>query len=73
MEQLEKIFDPLYQADEARTKEGSGTGLGLSITKQIIEKHGGKVQMLSGENRGTAVICYLPSSKGEENETMDFS
>lgn len=73
VEQLEKIFDPLYQADEARTKEGSGTGLGLSITKQIIEKHGGKVQMLSGENRGTAVICYLPSSKGEENETMDFS
>lgn len=73
LEQLEKIFDPLYQADEARTKEGSGTGLGLSITKQIIEKHGGKVEMYSKENRGTAVICHLPSSKGEENETMDIS
>lgn len=71
-EQLEKIFEPLYQANEARTKEGVGTGLGLSITKQIIEKHGGKVQMLSKENRGTAVICYLPLSKGEKNnETND--
>lgn len=73
MQQLEKIFEPLYQANEARTKEGGGTGLGLSITKQIIEKHGGKVHMLSKENTGTAVICYLPNSKGEENETMDFN
>lgn len=64
--QLEKIFEPLYQANEARTKEGSATGLGLSITKQIIEKHGGKVQMLSEENTGTAVICYLPLLKGDE-------
>lgn len=64
-EQLEKIFEPLYQANEARTKEGSGTGLGLSITKKIIEKHSGKVQILSEENKGTAVICYVPNSKGE--------
>lgn len=72
-EQVEKIFEPLYQANEARTKEGNGTGLGLSITKQIIEKHGGEIQMLSKEKIGTAVICYLPNSKGEKNETMDCS
>lgn len=66
-EQLESVFEPLFQADEARTKAGDGgTGLGLSITKQIIENHGGKVQMLSRKNIGTAVICYLPKSKGEE-------
>lgn len=66
-EQLESVFEPLFQVDEARTKAGNrGTGLGLSITKQIIEKHGGKVQMLSRKDIGTAVVCYLPKSKGEE-------
>lgn len=65
--QLAKIFDPLYQADAARTKVGDGgTGLGLSITKQIIERHGGTVRMLSKENVGTAMICYLPKFKGDE-------
>lgn len=65
--QLAKIFDPLYQADVARTQVGDGgTGLGLRITKKIIEKHGGTVRMLSEENVGTAVICYLPKLKGDE-------
>ena len=51
----------MYQADHARSKAGErGTGLGLNITKQIIEKHGGTVELLSRENDGTAVICWLP-------------
>jgi signal transduction histidine kinase len=65
-EKLEHVFDPLYQADEARSKnDKSGTGLGLSITKQIIEKHGGHVRIFSKEEVGTCVICSLPSKKEE--------
>ncbi|MGE7809044.1 HAMP domain-containing sensor histidine kinase [Lysinibacillus capsici] len=60
-----KLFEPMYQADYARSKAGErGTGLGLNITKQIIEKHGGTVELLSRENSGTAVICWLPPYKG---------
>ncbi|QTD39494.1 HAMP domain-containing sensor histidine kinase [Sporosarcina sp. Te-1] len=66
-EEMEHVFNPLYQADQARTKAGErGTGLGLSITKQIIEKHNGTVQMVSVRDIGTAVICWLPQRKGEE-------
>lgn len=55
------VFDPLYQADEARSKQYiHGSGLGLSITKQIIEKHGGNVYFYSKDNVGTCVICELP-------------
>ncbi len=67
-QQLTRVFEPLFQADMARTKAGDrGNGLGLSITKQIIEKHGGTVRMVSSEAIGTAIICWLPPSKGEEN------
>lgn len=67
-QQLTRVFEPLFQADMARTKAGDrGNGLGLSITKQIIEKHGGTVRMVSSEEIGTAIICWLPPSKGEEN------
>ncbi|WP_313894367.1 HAMP domain-containing sensor histidine kinase [Psychrobacillus sp.] len=70
-EDLARVFEPLYQGDTARTKVHSqGTGLGLSITKQIIEKHGGNVEMLSQQDIGTAVICYLPSIKGENQHEM---
>lgn len=60
-EDAKHVFDPLYQADVARTKAGDrGSGLGLSITKQIIEKHGGTVQIVSAKTIGTALICRLP-------------
>jgi len=65
-EDIEKLFEPMYQADSARTKAGErGTGLGLNIAKQIIEKHGGTVELVSKEGYGTAVLCWLPPIKGE--------
>ncbi|MFJ7732599.1 ATP-binding protein [Lysinibacillus sp. NPDC097231] len=65
-EEIEKLFEPMYQADTARTKAGErGTGLGLNIAKQIIEKHGGTVELVSKENFGTAVLCWIPHYKGE--------
>lgn len=65
--EIAEVFDPLFQADSARTKAGErGTGLGLSITKQIMEKHRGDVRMVSVPDIGTAIICWLPTMKGEE-------
>ena len=59
--QIQYIFNPLYQADEARSKHSKhGTGLGLSISKQLIEKHDGDIQFFSKEAVGTCVICGLP-------------
>lgn len=44
---LEKIFEKFYRADESRNSQSGGAGLGLSITKDIIELHGGTIEVLS--------------------------
>jgi len=49
--QFTDIFSPFVRGDKARKSEGSG--LGLAITKQIINKHGGSIKLMT-VSRGTA-------------------
>jgi two-component system sensor histidine kinase HydH len=53
-ENLEKIWDPFFT-----TKE-TGTGLGLGIVKNIVESHGGSIQVVNRPVRGTRVTIELP-------------
>ncbi len=59
-EVLDKIFEPFYRVDKARSRELGGNGLGLAITKEIIEKHGGRVLVESKNGEGTRVSIILP-------------
>lgn len=66
-ENVQLLFEPLYQVDKARSKKDAhGTGLGLSITKKIIEKHGGNITALSKPDIGACFICAIP--KGVERD-----
>ena len=63
-EEYDRLFEPLYQADQSRSKAGQrGAGLGLSIAKQIIEKHQGHITVCSDIKKGTAIICWLPKKE----------
>lgn len=58
---LPHIFDRFYQVDKARSPQ-RGTGLGLAITREIIEAHGGTIDVQSpGAGQGTQVTVWLPS------------
>jgi two-component system sensor histidine kinase ChiS len=58
------LFTPFEQIDGSITREFSGTGLGLSISKQLVELHGGEIQLQSTLGVGTKVSFTLPLSKG---------
>jgi signal transduction histidine kinase len=53
------IFDP-YARVTARNPKSKGLGLGLFITQQIIQAHGGSIEVSSTENDGTTFTVWLP-------------
>ena len=50
----QQIFDPYF------TTKSGGTGLGLAIVHNIIEAHGGKIDVLSHPGQGTRIDLWLP-------------
>jgi two-component system, OmpR family, sensor histidine kinase TctE len=52
----ERVFDRFVRA----TDQGSGCGLGLAIVKEIVERHGGTVQLLASAPQGLRVELMLP-------------
>ena len=58
---LSRIFDRFYQADQART--GKGSGLGLAIGKWIAEAHGGQIQAGNASPNGAIFTVTLPLTR----------
>lgn len=55
-EMKEKIFTP-FESE----KKKFGTGLGMPIAKQVIDQHGGRIDIDSLPSRGTTFTIYLPA------------
>jgi len=60
-EQLPRIFEKFYQADNQRAARAAGTGLGLAIAKGIVEAHGGWISCESTVGVGTTFTIRLPA------------
>lgn len=55
-EDLDKIKEPFYMVDKARTRKNNGIGLGLSICSEICKVHNININIDSEVNKGTEVI-----------------
>ena len=58
---LPHVFEAFSQEDASTSRKHSGLGLGLSIVRQLVELHGGTIQVYSaGEGQGTTFKAKLP-------------
>jgi len=66
-EDQEHIFDRFYRVDKARSRETGGTGLGLSIVRQLVNMHGGTIEVRSTPGEGSCFTVKLPKKgRGED-------
>ena len=61
-EDVERLFDKYEQARSRATRGEKGTGLGLYITKQLVELHGGEIEVTSEIGKGSTFSFTLPAA-----------
>lgn len=61
---LPRLFEPLYRADAARSRQRGGSGLGLAISEAIVCSHGGRIQASLSTLGGLCIRVELPLSEG---------
>ena len=59
-EQLERLFERLYRAENSRNKKTGGSGLGLSICQNIVSAHQGKISASQSHLGGVNITIEFP-------------
>jgi signal transduction histidine kinase len=57
--QLENVFKPFVRLEESRNRATGGSGLGLAIARELIEAHGGRIELINRQP-GLEVHVSLP-------------
>jgi signal transduction histidine kinase/DNA-binding response OmpR family regulator len=61
VDQLKSVFDIFVQVDRSLERSQGGLGVGLTLVKQLVQMHGGRVEVRSeGPGKGTEFIVRLP-------------
>ncbi|MCW8835224.1 MAG: ATP-binding protein [Rhodospirillales bacterium] len=60
---MTRIIQPFAQIGNVMTKSHDGTGLGLWLTKNLVDLHGGELNIGSARNKGTTVTVTFPAER----------
>ena len=66
-DKINEIFNRFYQVSDTLKKHEEGSGIGLCIVEEIVNLHGGKINVYSEVNKGTKFEIILPIYTVEKN------
>jgi two-component system sensor histidine kinase/response regulator len=69
-EEIPRIFEEFYRADEAKSMQETGTGLGLSIVQQILSLYRGSMELESAPHQGSTFRFTLPLSEAGDKGVL---
>lgn len=60
-EMLQRVFDMFTQVQRSHAQVGGGLGIGLTLVRQLVERHGGRIEARSsGPGLGSEFLVHLP-------------
>jgi len=68
---LPHVFDRFYRADRGRSRTTGGSGLGLAIVRDVVEAHGGTVEVFAPPEGGTRLKIDLPGYRRRARPRAD--
>jgi signal transduction histidine kinase len=68
--EVKRIFQKFYRTKKAEESGESGTGIGLSIVQQIVEQHGGEIDVVSQPGAGSCFTLVLPVAVAMPNPAV---
>lgn len=71
-EEQERLFERFFRGEAALNSGVPGTGLGLYMAREIVDMHGGKIEISSDgvEGKGARFTVWLPPERGEDNNRL---
>jgi signal transduction histidine kinase len=65
--EVKRIFQKFYRTRKAEESGEVGSGIGLSIVQQIVEQHGGRIDVVSQPDAGSCFTLVMPAVGAERN------
>lgn len=59
-EEAKMVFSRFWRADAGRNRESGGLGIGLAVVKEIVDRHGGWVQVEGRKGEGACFTMHIP-------------
>lgn len=59
-EECKMVFNRFWRAEESRERQSGGLGIGLAVVKEIVDRHGGWIQVEGKKGEGACFTIHIP-------------